>query len=225
MTTQEPTGGPVVRTGKKNGEEGRLPVEQAAAYLPARAALREALLVYTIVSLTCVLLALGARLVPQASEYFYLGFPALFLLVPTWLVTRRDESFDPYGLGVGPWRRGLLYFAGVSLLIFPLFVYGYLLFYRLVCGWAAAGYSVPRLYRALCPHFDGRWIGDRLTLSWGFAERAASQVVVVALPEEYFFRGYLQTRFEQVWPPRRRLLGGASAGRWWSARCCLRWVT
>ena len=31
--------------------------------------------------------------------------------------------------------------------------------------------------------------------------------MVVAIPEELFFRGYLMERLEQVWPPTRRLFG------------------
>lgn len=34
-----------------------------------------------------------------------------------------------------------------------------------------------------------------------------TQLLVVALPEEIFFRGYVLGRLSQVWPPRRRLFG------------------
>jgi membrane protease YdiL (CAAX protease family) len=33
------------------------------------------------------------------------------------------------------------------------------------------------------------------------------QVFVIALPEEAFFRGWLQTRLDRAWPPTRKLLG------------------
>ena len=35
----------------------------------------------------------------------------------------------------------------------------------------------------------------------------AGQLVIIALPEEAFYRGYLQTRLDQVWAPRWRVLG------------------
>jgi uncharacterized protein len=38
--------------------------------------------------------------------------------------------------------------------------------------------------------------------------------VVIALPEEAFFRGYLQTSLDRVWPPRWRVLG-ADLGPGW----------
>ena len=34
------------------------------------------------------------------------------------------------------------------------------------------------------------------------------QLVVVALPEELFFRGFLLELLERKWPPKRRILGG-----------------
>ena len=37
------------------------------------------------------------------------------------------------------------------------------------------------------------------------------QVVIIALPEESFYRGYLQSRLDDVWPPRLRF-AGASIG-------------
>jgi membrane protease YdiL (CAAX protease family) len=45
-------------------------------------------------------------------------------------------------------------------------------------------------------------------LGWGFAEAVLVQVVVVALPEELFFRGYLHALCERALPPKRRFLGG-----------------
>lgn len=39
------------------------------------------------------------------------------------------------------------------------------------------------------------------------AHEALGQFLVIALPEEAFFRGYLQTRLDEAWPPRRFVLG------------------
>lgn len=41
----------------------------------------------------------------------------------------------------------------------------------------------------------------------GLALSVITQVLAVALPEELFFRGYLQGRMERLWPARRRLFG------------------
>jgi membrane protease YdiL (CAAX protease family) len=40
---------------------------------------------------------------------------------------------------------------------------------------------------------------------------AVGQVFVIALPEEAFYRGYLQSRLDEVWEPTRRI-GGARVG-------------
>jgi uncharacterized protein len=42
----------------------------------------------------------------------------------------------------------------------------------------------------------------------------AGQLVVIALPEEAFFRGYLQSSLDRAWPPRWRILG-ADLGPGW----------
>lgn len=41
----------------------------------------------------------------------------------------------------------------------------------------------------------------------GFADDALGQFLVIALPEEAFYRGYLQTTLDESWPPRLSLLG------------------
>ncbi|HVU04041.1 MAG TPA: MrtC family glutamic-type intramembrane protease [Polyangiaceae bacterium] len=63
------------------------------------------------------------------------------------------------------------------------------------------------------------WIGYRLWWSPAEPFRAASlasvlndalgQFLVIALPEEAFYRGYLQTSLDEAWPPRFRFLGAA----------------
>ena len=39
------------------------------------------------------------------------------------------------------------------------------------------------------------------------ADDLPGQLLVIALPEEAFFRGYLQTALDDVWPPRWRIFG------------------
>lgn len=41
----------------------------------------------------------------------------------------------------------------------------------------------------------------------GMADDALGQVLVIALPEEAFYRGFLQTSLDEAWPPRFRFLG------------------
>jgi membrane protease YdiL (CAAX protease family) len=40
-----------------------------------------------------------------------------------------------------------------------------------------------------------------------FAWEAVGQTFVVALPEEFFFRGYMLARLKDAWPPKKTVLG------------------
>ncbi len=64
------------------------------------------------------------------------------------------------------------------------------------------------------PYFVGwrLWWAPRLTFSlslrpFDLANEAMGQLLVIALPEEAFYRGYLQSRLDEVWAPRWRVLG------------------
>ncbi len=53
------------------------------------------------------------------------------------------------------------------------------------------------------------WLGHEFVLRWPEEPLwfAFNQILATALPEECFFRGYLQTQLDLAWPPRWRLLG------------------
>jgi hypothetical protein len=65
--------------------------------------------------------------------------------------------------------------------------------------------------------FPPFWVGYRLWWSppgpfhaaplTGVLSEALGQLLVIALPEEAFYRGYLQTRLDDAWTPRWRVLG------------------
>ena len=76
---------------------------------------------------------------------------------------------------------------GVALLVFPPFTVGWLLWYE-----PQSGFALPEVSR--------------------LGEEAVGQLLVIALPEEAFYRGYLQRALDDAWPPKRRFLG-APLGR------------
>lgn len=115
----------------------------------------------------------------------------LFLYLPAFILWRGGRDLDGYALRVRPLGRGLLYFAALTLVTVPLFTLGYrfwvhhgcLLFQRVMhARWLFCPPAIPPALRLPpAPHMV-----------------ALSQLVVVALPEEFFFRGYLQGRLGEV---------------------------
>ena len=128
-----------------------------------------------------------------------------FLAATWWLVLRRDETtIRDHGLALGGLLepvpldvRRLVRESAVSLgwvillivLVFPPFWLGY------------------RIYWHPAAHFAFR-------LPPSIFDEIAGQLVVIALPEEAFFRGFLQTSLDRAWPPRVRILGAELGVGW-----------
>lgn len=158
---------------------------------------REIIRVYALVC-AGVFLATRARSVPWLAEYVPVVVAAIFLWTATHLAQRDVGGLDRYGIGLGgligpghdegsPGPLGMLeltrtLWAAVPMalreigmafiviaLVFPMFAVLFYLFHR--------------------PEHPFHWSPPEHLLSLTF-----SQLVIVALPEEAFFRGYLQTR-------------------------------
>ena len=130
----------------------------------------------------------------------------VLLYAPVFVAWRRREDLAVYGFTTEPLGRSLAFTAVTLLVIVPAFIAGYILFYDIVCadGSAFASFGMP----GVCIRFDG-WEGLHAPdLDLAFLELAAIQLVVVALPEELFFRGFLHQLLERALPPSRRFLGG-----------------
>ncbi len=125
-------------------------------------------------------LALLALTLPLAIG---LHRPELWFLAPFLVITATKRSYVSYGLtlqGGGGWA----FHAVVATAVFVPYAIGHCLFAH---WWYGATFS-PRLPP-------------------GFLPTVWDQVLVVALPEEFFFRGYLQTQFDRVWGKPYRCLG------------------
>lgn len=165
-------------------------------WLPRNAA-AEALAVWALcfaaIVVTFVLLPKAAKLVATLG----------FLYLPVLSMDRRGEDYSDLGLSTRRLAADIRDFLVMSALVFPLFIGGYLLFTKTYGLWPEPWAQWLTPYRS-SPAFHFR-LPDR------FAEWLVDQLFVVALPEEFFYRGYLQTRLRDAWP-QGRLLWGARLG-------------
>ncbi len=130
----------------------------------------------------------------------------LLLYAPVVYAWRKAEDLQVYGFRSDPVGRGLAFGLGAPAIIFPLFAAGYVLFYQQICDPSSSLFSLAP--PGACARFLG-WGGVQVPgVDADFAQFAMVQLVVVALPEELFFRGFLLHKLELAFPPKRRILGG-----------------
>ena len=166
-----------------------------------QSAAREALTIWAI--------CFGATLVayqawtPAAKIVATVGF----LYLPLYASRSRGEDWPDFGLSTRTLGRDVKQFLTVSIIVFPIFIAGYvaftLLWSRMPGGWV----STLTPYTGT-PHFEFR-LPDR------FTEWAIDDLFVVALPEEFFYRGYLQSRLRDAWPKGRLFLGARLGPAFW----------
>ena len=122
------------------------------------------------------------RLFPGPASWLV---PAVMLYVPLGAIILGDRDFDGCGLG-RPSRGAGRDLAGFAFLVMPVFLAGFFLL------------AVGRWGR----EFHPRWMAPGAA-----GELLVWQLLGVALPEEVFFRGWLQGRLNRLFPSRVRLLG------------------
>ncbi|NLH47015.1 MAG: CPBP family intramembrane metalloprotease [Myxococcales bacterium] len=169
---------------------------RAMRWLTARPA-REALIVAAAAPALIALFYAGGRLAPLWKTAAGLLVPNLLLWLPLGLIVYSGRNAADFGLTTRNWRLGLRWGFGAAAVTLPLFLLGAWLF------WRVAGHRPP-VWR-----FD-----------LGLLTRLPVQLVAVALPEEVFFRGYLQTLFSRAWPARSRPLIGADGAAILAASAC-----
>jgi uncharacterized protein len=189
------------------------PPESPAEGIRARNAGRDALIAWAAVAaLVTALVQINVKL-PAIGHLGSALIAVVFVYTPVMLAWWRKEDLDDYGFHWEPIRRGLVTAAVASAIVFPLFVLGYFAFYEIACRSDLLAHLVPR---GMCARYGGlgalhvpdlAWLASQGTSALS-AEFAAVQLVVVALPEELFFRGVLLGLFERRFPPARRFLGG-----------------
>ena len=171
-----------------------------------RASLREPVLTFLATTAVAAGLYWASRAVPFLRENLHAFIAVLFFYAPTVAgrLTGRPFDYHEAGLTVRPLGTNAWVLGLAVALAFPLFVGGFFLFYDVVC---APLHGLLHALGAMCPGTWRGWAGGRLRLPASFLLFCANQVLVVALPEELFFRGYLQQRLEARFPARHRFAG------------------
>lgn len=157
------------------------------------------------------------------ENYAATGVGLAFLVATYVFALRREDPHDAkhYGLALGgllepdpidPRRllreggRALLWAVGIALIVLPPFWIGYMLW------WKPPGPFMPVPPQLPVDDELARLLAQVLPAGIGipiaaYAHHVLGQLLVIGLPEEAFYRGYLQTAFDDVWRPRWRVLG------------------
>jgi membrane protease YdiL (CAAX protease family) len=187
----------------------------AGATLTGTRAWRDAVIAFAVVGVLVTGLVRINVTLPWIGHLGSALVSVLFLYVPLYIANRRHEDLADYGFRLAPLGKSLA-IAGIAVaVIVPVFTLGFLGFYEVVCRSEALSQLAPH---RMCSHYGG-FAGlhlphlvlseamppppDAISVEW-----CAVQWLVVGLPEELFFRGFLLDRLERRFPPRRRILGG-----------------
>jgi membrane protease YdiL (CAAX protease family) len=170
--------------------------------------LGEPLAVYAfLIGLVAALFWLG-RSVPWINEFSPAFIASGFIFGPQiagrW--SGRPFNSEQMGLVFQPWPKFTRLILLTMLLTWPLYTAGFFLFYSGTCPLDAPLHHMQPLLHPMCHAWKG-WGTFRLVVPDGFLITALSQVILVAFPEEIFFRGYLLSRLEERWPSHFRFWG------------------
>ena len=198
---EAPQSAPVSPAGEPNAAPA-LPGEATERDAPTTPRPAPAWEVFATAALTTAVVTALSHLVPKHAPTLV----GLAFLGVTWLfVLRRDETtIRAYGLSLGgllepvsldsrrlgrETRSALGWVLVLMALTFPPFWFGYRMYWHITAPFV-------------------------LKLPPDLLDDIAGQVLVTALPEEAFFRGYLQTALDGTWPPRWRILGATLGPGW-----------
>ncbi len=150
--------------------------------------------------------------------------PVLFMWAPVWLLRARGEDPDRYPLAIPAWDdreawgRAFRLTALVLCVVGPPFLLGYHLWQRTLFPWVLDAVC-DQGFRGACGVGPAlRRLEPRLFLPDDTASLMAYHLLFVAIPEELYYRGYVQSRLDEVWAPRWRIVG-ATLGPGWLVTC------
>lgn len=144
----------------------------------------------TLVVITSILHVLQS--ITFIGKFYGLIFALMFLYVPAAIIRKMGRKIDFLDGDAHSYLKSALIFLITSVIIFPLFLLA-------AHGWEKVVYNAEGPVFAMMPQF------------WKIL---AYQFIMVSLPEEFFFRGYVQSTLNQVFPRKWRLLGANLGWAW-----------
>lgn len=152
---------------------------------------RDVLLTYVLI---VVAIGLTAHLTPGwVQQYLYSIVLAAMVYAPVLISDRRRRPLAKVGITLAGWRGDLLFAGLVMAVVFPLFAIGFHVFHT-------------------------TFLGLNFAWSWpvqSVAYLALENIIFIALPEEVFYRGWMQTVLSRRFPARWRILGGEAGLAVW----------
>ncbi|KAB2842961.1 CPBP family intramembrane metalloprotease [bacterium] len=118
------------------------------------------------------------------QENMMLFTGVLLIYVPIFVLWRRKERMDFFEVSGPQLLRSLGWFLLLSAIVFPVIEVG------------------NRWFQA--EFFHRHYVGGNYQ---GLAKAALFHFLLVAIPEEFFYRGYMQTQFNRIWGKPLRLFG------------------
>lgn len=166
---------------------------------------RDAVVGFALATITIAVAGQLGNFIPVVGSNLGAIAAIAFLMIPYVYAGRFGEDLHDYGFRAEPVAEGLRFAFGVPLIVFPLFTAVFFLFYEVVCHVPEMAVLAPP---GMCSRYGGIEALHLPNVDWKVLELLFIQVVVVALPEEVFFRGFVHQLLERALPPRRRLAGG-----------------
>lgn len=122
--------------------------------------------------------------IPFFQENMMLFTGVLLIYVPIFVLWRRKERIDFFEVSWPQLGRSIGWFLLLAAIVFPVIELG------------------NRWFQAT--FFHRHYVGGHYE---GLAKAALFHFLLVAIPEEFFYRGYMQTQFDRIWGRPFRLFG------------------
>jgi membrane protease YdiL (CAAX protease family) len=145
---------------------------------------REAVIASVGILLVLTVVKHAGALIPVIGAYAFTAAAAIQLYVPLMLIGKRGITKASLGLSLDKWRADLAAVAVLAVVTAVPFAIGH------------------HYWQTVLMHHP-----FKPRLPDGVLEAVVTQVLVVALAEELYFRGYLQERLQRIWPAKRKLFG------------------